>query len=56
MYHDSYGQKAEARALYRALPAEARRLEGADLTAARRACPHGVDVEAKLLRARRVLG
>ncbi len=55
MYHDSYGQKAEARALFRALPAGARTLERADLAAATRACPHGVDVEAKLRRALRVL-
>jgi predicted aldo/keto reductase-like oxidoreductase len=55
MYHDSYGKKQEARALYRALPEEARRLSGVDFSAASRACPNGLDVEQLMLRAAQVL-
>jgi hypothetical protein len=38
MYHDSYGKKEQAQALYRALPEAARRLEGVDLSPASAAC------------------
>jgi predicted aldo/keto reductase-like oxidoreductase len=55
MYHDSYGDEAQARALFRALPEEARRLEGVDWSAASRACPRGVDVALHMKRALRVL-
>ena len=43
-YYDVYGKRAEARALYQALPAEARSLAHADLAAAEAACPHGLPV------------
>jgi predicted aldo/keto reductase-like oxidoreductase len=55
MYHDSYGKRDEARALYRALPEEARRVEGIDFAASTAACPHGLDIEAHVRRAARVL-
>lgn len=56
MYHDAYGERAKARELFRALPAEAQRLEDVDFSAANRACPHGVDVARHMKRAREVLG
>ena len=39
-----YGKRQEARALYQALPPEARDLAAADLAAAETACPHGLPV------------
>jgi hypothetical protein len=56
MYHDSYGQRAEARALFRALPAEARDIGSVDFRAAAAACPHGFDLVAHMRRAAKVLG
>jgi hypothetical protein len=55
MYHDSYGKKDEARALYQALPEAARRVEGVDFSAAASACPNGLDVGELVRRAARVL-
>jgi uncharacterized protein len=55
MYHDSYGKRDAARALYAALPEAARRLEGVDLSRASVACPNGLDVEQHLKRAAQVL-
>ena len=55
MYHDSYGKQNEARALYRALPEAARRVEGVDFSSAALACPNGLDVGELVLRASRVL-
>ncbi|HEX8202713.1 MAG TPA: aldo/keto reductase [Isosphaeraceae bacterium] len=43
-YYAVYGKRQEARALYQALPPEARDLAAADLAAAERACPHGLPV------------
>lgn len=43
-YYSVYGKRQEARALYQALPAEARDLAAADLAAAERSCPHGLPV------------
>ncbi len=43
-YYSVYGKRQEARALYQALPAEARDLAKADLAAAEAACPHGLPV------------
>src|SRR5262245_16518458 len=43
-YYEVYGKRAEARALYQALPPEARDLASADLPAAEAACPHGLPV------------
>ena len=55
MYHDSYGERDKARALFQALPPEARRLAEVDFSAAARACPHGVDIAAQMQRAVHVL-
>lgn len=43
-YYSVYGKRQQARALYQALPPEARDLAAADLAAAERACPHGLPV------------
>lgn len=43
-YYSVYGKREQARALYQALPAEARNLAEADLAAAEKACPHGLPV------------
>ena len=43
-YYSAYGKREEARALYQALPSQARDLASADLAAAERACPHGLPV------------
>jgi predicted aldo/keto reductase-like oxidoreductase len=56
MYHDIYGRPEIARTLFRALPEEARNLAHLDFRAAAAACPNGVDVDAYMKRAARVLG
>jgi len=43
-YYEVYGKRQEARALYQALPAQARDLASADLDAAQAACPHSLPV------------
>ncbi|HEV3166631.1 MAG TPA: aldo/keto reductase, partial [Isosphaeraceae bacterium] len=43
-YYQVYGKRQQARALYQALPAEARQLASADLEAAEKACPYGLPV------------
>jgi uncharacterized protein len=43
-YYQVYGKRAHARALYQALPPEARDLAPADLAAAEAACPFGLPV------------
>jgi uncharacterized protein len=43
-YYSAYGKREQARALYQALPAQARDLAAADLAAAERACPFGLPV------------
>jgi uncharacterized protein len=42
-YHDQYGYRGEARRLYAAMSENARDWAGADLDAARRACPNHLD-------------
>lgn len=42
-YHDQYGDRGGARRLYAAMPEDARDRAGADLDAARRACPNHLD-------------
>ena len=42
-YHDQYGYRGEARRLYARLPERDRNWQGADLEAARRACPNHLD-------------
>jgi aryl-alcohol dehydrogenase-like predicted oxidoreductase len=55
-YHDHHGHRAEARRLYAGLDDDARDWHGADLEAARRACPNHLDFVRLLLRAEDVLG
>jgi aryl-alcohol dehydrogenase-like predicted oxidoreductase len=55
-YHDHHGHRAEARRLYAGLDDAARDWKGADLDAARRACPNRLDFARLLPRAEEVLG
>jgi predicted aldo/keto reductase-like oxidoreductase len=54
-YHDQYGARGEARKLYAALHSSERDWSGADLDAARRACPNRLDFAALLPRVERLL-
>jgi predicted aldo/keto reductase-like oxidoreductase len=55
-YHDHHGYRAEARRLYAGLGDAARDWHGADLKAARQACPNQLDFAKLLPRADEVLG
>ena len=55
MYHDSYGERDKARALFRALPKEARDITSVDFREAAAACPQGFDLVAHMRRAAKVL-
>lgn len=55
-YYTAYGKRQQARALYQALPAEARNLAAADLAAAEAACPYGLPVAQLVQLADRRLG
>ncbi len=55
-YHEHHGYRAEARRLYGALAEAARDWRGADLEAARRACPNHLDFASLLPRADELLG
>jgi aryl-alcohol dehydrogenase-like predicted oxidoreductase len=55
-YHDHHGYRAEARRLYAELDEPARDWHGADLQAARQACPNKLDFARLLPRAEEVLG
>jgi len=54
-YHDQYGYRGEARRLYSALPEADRNWQGADLDAARHACPNKLDFGSLLPRVDRHL-
>ena len=54
-YYSVYGKRSEARALYQALPAQARDLAAADLAAAEKACPHGLPIVELIGRADRLM-
>ena len=54
-YYEVYGKRAQARALYQALPPVARLVAEADLHAAAEACPHGLPVVDLIQRADRQL-
>jgi uncharacterized protein len=56
MYHECYGQTDLARAGYERLRGEERALEGVDFARASAACPQGIDIAARLGRARDELG
>ena len=55
-YHDHHGHRREARRLYAELGDAARDWNGADLEAARQACPNQLDFAKLLTRAKAVLG
>jgi aryl-alcohol dehydrogenase-like predicted oxidoreductase len=55
-YHDHHGYRAEARRRYAELDDAARDWRGADLEAARRACPNQLDFASLLPRAKEILG
>jgi aryl-alcohol dehydrogenase-like predicted oxidoreductase len=55
-YHDHHGYRGEARRLYGELSDAARNWAGADLDAARHACPNKLDFATLLPRAEKVLG
>jgi hypothetical protein len=55
MYHECYGKTERARELYRELPATARAFSERDLEQACRVCPQGIDIPARLHRAREEL-
>ncbi len=55
-YHDHHGHRAEARRLYAQLDHTARNWHGADLEAARQACPNKLDFARLLPRAEDCLG
>jgi aryl-alcohol dehydrogenase-like predicted oxidoreductase len=54
-YHEHHGHRAEARRLYGELDDDARDWHGADLAAARAACPNGLDFAKLLPRAEELL-
>lgn len=55
MYAECYGEGEDARAMYNALPREARDFDQDGLRAASAACPQGIDIAARLAEARRLL-
>ncbi|HBG94794.1 MAG TPA: aldo/keto reductase, partial [Chromatiaceae bacterium] len=55
MYHECYGKTERARELYGQLPATARAFSDRELEQACHACPQGIDIPARLRRAREVL-
>jgi predicted aldo/keto reductase-like oxidoreductase len=55
-YHEVYGKRQRAAELYKALPAQARNVAATDLSAAQRACPHGLPIVELLHRANRQMG
>ncbi len=52
MYHECYGKTERARELYGQLPATARAFSDRELEQACHACPQGIDIPARLRRAR----
>lgn len=56
MYYECYGKQERARELYKMIPLEARKFEEVDLTKATTVCPQGIDIAARLSKARSLLG
>ncbi|MDQ7006598.1 MAG: aldo/keto reductase [Acidobacteriota bacterium] len=56
MYHECYGETAKARRLFRELRPAGREIREADLVAASRACPQGIDIASRLPHALQLLG
>jgi len=55
MYFECYGKRERAQDLYRAIPAAERTVSDKELQNACRACPQGIDIPARLRRAREYL-
>jgi uncharacterized protein len=55
MYHDSYGDRKQARQFFAELPAEARQIKGVDFSRASALCPHKIDIAQHMHRAAEVL-
>jgi predicted aldo/keto reductase-like oxidoreductase len=55
MYYECYGKTDRARELYRALPASTREVSDQELQQACGVCPQGIDIPARLRRARALL-
>lgn len=55
MYYECYGKTGRALELYRAIPASAREVSENELQQACRVCPQGIDIPARLRRARDLL-
>lgn len=55
MYYECYGKTERARELYRAIPASALRVSDRELQQACQVCPQGIDIPARLRRARELL-
>lgn len=55
MYHECYGKPKRARELYRGISSERRVADSAALQAAGAACPQGIDIAARLEKARALL-
>ena len=55
MYYECYGKTGRARELYRAIPASARDVSDDELQQACQVCPQGIDIPARLRRARDLL-
>jgi predicted aldo/keto reductase-like oxidoreductase len=55
MYYECYGKTGRARDLYRAIPASARDVSDKELQQACQVCPQGIDIPARLRRARELL-
>jgi predicted aldo/keto reductase-like oxidoreductase len=56
MYHEGYGKTADARELYRNLPPECRDFNENEIINAQKSCPQGIDIAARLKKAREILG
>jgi len=55
MYYECYGKKDRARALYHEIPEHARQVSEGALRAACAVCPQGIDIPARMQRARELL-
>ena len=55
MYYECHGKTERARELYRAIPASARIVTDQELQQACQVCPQGIDIPARLRRARELL-
>ncbi len=56
MYYEGYGKKEDAKRLYRELPPRYREFDRNEVMEARKICPQGIDIAARLEKAREILG